>query len=962
MTHDALHRFLVPGTDPAIVESYASLAQRATDAVFGFEDEVVLLDIETTGFDPDNDSIIEIAAALMRGPEVLGRFHTLVDPGRPIPLDTVRLTGINDAELAGAPCAEAAVTRLSEFVAGRDVVAHHAAFDRSFLVRVGGKTAFPGAWIDSLQLARIGLPRLRSHRLRDLAEAFGAKPPTHRATDDVEALAVVWRVALCGLDALPPALVARLAVLGADAPWALRRVLAHHAASTRTRPLDLKDLRKHLRARRGEAFDDADDMACVSPEADEVCAHIGADGLAGRMYEGFEERAEQAAMAEAVREAFEGRTHLAVEAGTGVGKSVAYLVPAALFALKNRVAVGVATKTNSLTDQLVYHELPRLAEALAGESLGDLEYVSLKGYEHYPCLRKLDRLAGELDDADDETLATVATLMSWVAQSTWGDLDAINVHWRREIRSAVNATQADCIRKHCRFFPHLCYLHGVRRRAASAHVIVTNHALLFRDVVAGGGILPPVRHWILDEAHGAEAEARKQLTLGISHVELSNVLAAMRGKGGGTLDALRRELASRAGAAPALGLIARMEETAARAHTLGDSFFDFVKDLETLAPASQYDVCDLRLTPAIRDSAQWSTAAGVGRSLAKRLDALLSVGRELVTQLEADEEKVLETRADVVGLLSRLAEQLDGLVTVLEGDDEGLVYSVKLDRRRAVNAEVAKAARLDVGELLAQEFFGRTHSVVLTSATLAAGEDFSYFAHGVGLDRLPGERWRSLRLASSYDFDNQMSVFVPRDLAAPGTPEYLGRLEAFLESLHLAMGGSVLTLFTNRREMETVYEALAPRLDAHGVTLIVQGRGASAKRLRDEFIADEKLSLFATKSFWEGFDAKGDTLRCVVVPRLPFGQLSDPLHEERKERDPGWWDRFYLPEAVLELKQAAGRLIRSSTDTGGLVIADTRVLGPQRYGPAFLAALPVRDIEVLTTEEIAESVARRFCG
>ncbi len=961
MTHDTLHRFLVPGTDPAVVESYASLADRATDAVFGFEEEVVVVDIETTGFDRDRDAIIEIAAAAMRGPDVLGRFHTLVDPGHPIPLDTARLTGITDEDVTGAPAAEAAVSMLAEFVGGRDVVAHHAAFDRSFLTRVAGAAAFPGAWIDSLQLARISVPRLKSHRLRDLADAFGATSASHRARDDVEALAVVWRALLCGLDDLPPALVARAASLGGDSAWGLRRVLAHHAAGRRSRPLDVKDLRRGVRSQRREAFDDADEMACVSPGADEVCAHLGQDGLAGKMYEGFEHRAEQARMAEAVRDAFEHRTHLAVEAGTGVGKSIAYLVPAALFALGNRVPVGIATKTNALTDQLIYHELPKLVTALAHHSLGELEYVSLKGYEHYLCLRKLDRLMGDLEDAEEETLATVATLLSWVAQSTWCDLDAINVHWRREIRSAVQATQADCTRKRCRYFPRLCYLHGVRRRAASAHIIVTNHALLFRDVVAAGGILPPIRHWVIDEAHAAEAEARKQLTLGVTHAELTSVLASLRGTRGGALDTLRRELGSRTGTTPMLGLIARIEDTAARAQTLSDSFFDFIKDLGSHVPPTDYDVCELRLTPTIRDSGPWSTIAGVGRSLAKRMDELLGEGRELVTLLEASEGETLEARADLVGLLTRLAGQSEGLVTVLEGDDADLVYSVKLDRRRRADVEEVKATRLDVGALLADEFFVRSHSAVLTSATLATGEDFSYFARGIGLDRLPEDRWSTLRLASSYDFDNQMSVFVPRDLAPPGSGDYLRGLEGFLESLHLALGGSVLTLFTNRREMEAVYEALAPRLYAHGMTLLVQGRGASAKRLRDEFVADKRLSLFATKSFWEGFDAKGDTLRCVVVPRLPFGHPGDPLREERKERDPRcWWERFYLPEAVLELKQAAGRLIRSSTDTGGLVIADTRVLGPKRYGPAFLEALPVRDIEVLTTNEIAEEVATRF--
>ena len=242
-------------------------------------------------------------------------------------------------------------------------------------------------------------------------------------------------------------------------------------------------------------------------------------------------------MARAVLHAFETAGNVAIEAGTGVGKSVAYLVPAAVFATDNRVGVGVATKTNALMDQLVYHELPRLREALGGE----LRYVALKGYEHYPCLRKLERFASEFDArSDTERVGAAAVLLAWVAQSSWGDLDAVNLHWRRDVRAGVQASQADCTRRRCRYYPNLCYLHGVRRRAASAHIVVTNHALLFRDVVAQGGILPPLRHWIVDEAHAAESEARKQLTVGAAHTELSAVLSALHKGRSGLLESVRR--------------------------------------------------------------------------------------------------------------------------------------------------------------------------------------------------------------------------------------------------------------------------------------------------------------------------------------------------------------------------------------------------------------------------------------
>jgi len=961
VTQENLSAFLVPGTDEDVEASYRTLAERARTVVFGFDDEVAVVDIETTGYDPDSDRIIEIAAAIMRGPDIVDTFSVLIDPLIAIPLEISKLTGITDEMLVGQSSVESAVSKLVKFVGGRDIVAHNAAFDRSFIERVAGRHALRGSWLDSLQVVRIALPRLRSHRLADLAAAFGVSPdgPAHRALPDVEALAAVWRIALVGLSDLPSGLLHRLTELAATTPWAVRSVLARVAAAEPAGAFfDVKETRRRrVAADKAEALHDAEEIECICPEPESVLGEFSHDGIAGRMYEGYEARAEQLEMAAAVLEAFGTRTHAAIEAGTGVGKSVAYLVPAALYSLRNRVGVGVATKTNALMDQLVYHELPKLNEALGG----GLRYAALKGYDHYPCLRKLERYASELDVADEDRLATISALFAWTAQSSWGDLDAINLHWgRRELRAAVSASQADCTRKRCRFYPNLCYLHGVRRRATSAHVVVTNHALLFRDVVAQGGILPPIRHWIVDEAHSAESEARKQLTTGASHVELSAVLGGLMSKGrGGLLDNLRRALRG-ADSASAVGVIARIEDQVARCSTISDSLFDFVKDLAPLAGGSEYDFAQLWLNDETRQTGSWGTVSSTGGALAKRLESLIADGRELMTMLEEMGGDFTEGRADLVGLLSRLAEQHAGLVAVLDGEDEALVYSATLDRRRDRPAEKLVAERLDIGEVLVDDLYPRVHSVVFTSATIATGESFEHFARAVGLDRVAEGSWRSLRLASSYDFERQMAAFVPTDMSLPAERGYLADLEQLLEDVHVAMGGSVLTLFTNRRDMEHLHAILEPRLERAGIALLCQKRGTSAKRLRDEFLADERLSLFALKSFWEGFDAKGDTLRCVVVPKLPFGRPTDPLAQERERREGRQaWRRYTLPEAVLELKQAAGRLIRSRTDVGCLVIADARVIA-KGYGREFISALPVADIEKVPARVAVEEIKKRF--
>ncbi len=961
---EALLRNLAPGTDAEVAARYAMLAATAAEAAWGFEDEVAFLDIETTGFDQKNDRIIEVAVLVARGPEVLERYSSLVDPRRDIPRDTTLLTGIDAESLAGAPTVETVVREVLALVGGRDIVAHNSSFDRAFMTAAASASGLvmSNRWLDSLELARIALPRLRTHRLRDLAEAFGIEAPFHRAAGDTEAMFLVWRIGLAGLADLPLEVLSAAAHLSPSTEWPLRDTLSRMAARAKAGSLDLKTLRADsTRGHHLPGLADADERELTCPDPDTVLAEFDADGAVGRMYSGFESREEQRRMAEAVLQAFAQRRHLAIEAGTGVGKSVAYLVPAASFALTNGLGVGVATKTNTLMDQLVHGELPKLAAAMGGK----LRYVALKGYEHYPCLRKIDRRMGE-DELAPEDVAHLAALVAWTAQSSWGDLDSVNLHWTPESRRRVGCSVADCTHKRCRFYPNLCYLHGVRRRAGGAHVVVTNHALLFRDRAASGGILPPLRYWIVDEAHAAESEARKQLSVTADHRAIASLLGALHTEGrGGSIDAVRSRVRSRATAQGREHLVDRVEALASRlrgevttAATIAESFFDFLKDLRTADDG--YDSAELRLTPEVRDCTEWSIAGGVGHSLGRHLETIIAAGRDLLTALEEAGDDFVDARADLAGVLSRIRDQLDGLESVLDGSDDSFVYSVRVGKRRDRRDSV-EASMLDVGSALLDRFYPDIHSVVYTSATMATGDDFGHFARTIGLDRLPASAWRSLRLDSSYDFDRQMSVFIPTDLPEPRGTAHYGALERLLLGVHEAMGGSVLTLFTSKREMDELYDRLVGPLAALGQNLLLQGRGVSNKRVRDEFLADERLSLFATKSFWEGFDAKGDTLRCVVIARLPFGRVRDPLYEERQQRlGRRAWDDFYLPEAVLELKQAAGRLVRSSSDEGCVIVADGRLSSGKGYARAFIGALPVSDVELLSTEKLIEQVRERF--
>ena len=963
-----LSSIILPGTPAEVRDRYLSLVERSERADFGpLEEDVVVLDTETTGLSFQDCSLIEISAARLCGCEVTERFQTLVRPDAPIPPEIERLTGIRNVDVVLAPEPRDAVAALASFVGGSPVLAHNATFDRTFVEGVPGGAEVSDTWIDTLSLSRIALPRLSTHRLADMAAAFGCASVTHRASDDVDALCGMWRVLLTALSDLPAGLLGRLATMHPEVDWAFRPIFSYLFAMSGgegTR-FSLRDQRAELlRGLTGEQRVDVAELEhVVSPTADEVEREFAPGGTVSRMYERMERRPEQVAMAREVAAALETGTHRAIEAGTGVGKSVAYLLPEVLFARRNNVSVGVATKTNALTDQLVAHELPALAEALPG----GLTFTSLKGYDHYPCLRRLDRAAeeelplgevphdGRSDNAVScDMMTAIAVTYAFACQSLDGDLDALGIRWRYVPRQMLTITPGECLHGRCPYFPGACLLHGARRRAGRSDVVVTNHSLLLRDVEAEGRILPPVRTWVVDEAHAFESEARRQWAVEVSGTEARAVFERLGGTKTGAIHAAMVEAMPLEGSTLMVGLLTKAAASAARASVAVADFFEAVHGLLAIARSEGgYDTMTLWLDESARSSAEWGEVRAAGDSCADAVDETV---RTLVDAAGALEQQAPQQAADLAEQARQLRVLLAGIRLICEGTDESYVYSAQLSRsRKRIASERLVAEKIDVGVDLAQRWLPEMRSVVFTSATIAVGEDFSHFDQAVGLARLPEGAHRDVRLDSSFDFDAHMSVVVTSDLPAPNERGYLDALEDLLFEVHVAMGGSVLTLFTNRRDMERVYESLRPRLAAAGLDLACQERGSSPRRLRTRFMAEKTLSLMALRSFWEGFDAIGDTLRCVVIPKLPFASPNDPLVRERDRREDRAWWRYSLPEAVLSVKQAAGRLIRSSEDTGVLVLADSRVAS-KRYGSLFVKSLPSRSVSQLEAGNVGRFI------
>lgn len=944
-----LDDIILPGTPPSVRRRYETLEERARLADFGpLEEDLVVLDTETTGLSFRKCELIQVSAARISGREVVDRLDTFVRPKGHIPPEITRLTHITEANVAGAPAATEAVAALASFVAGSPVLAHNAVFDRTFVTSVPGGREVTDTWIDTLALSRIALPRLSTHRLQDMASAFHQEGVTHRANDDVDALIGMWRIILLGLADLPRGLLAHLADMHPEVEWEYRPIVSHLAQEQGPAAFSLRDVRREL-VREAALPDRPAEVApdrTVGPSDEEVEAAFAPGGLVDGMYERYEERPEQVQMALEVAAALRTSTHRAVEAGTGTGKSMAYLVPSVLFAQRNHATVGVATKTNALTDQLMAHELPALAAALPN----GVSFTSLKGYDHYPCPHRLDQAAGlgdlPLDQVDaqgrsragveSDMLTAIAVTYAFCCQSTEGDVDALGIRWRYVPRSLLTTTPDECLHQRCPYFPNECPLHASRRRAAQCDVVVTNHSLLLRDVDMDNAILPPISRWVVDEAHGFEGEARRQWAREVSG---KVARAGFEHLGDSHTGVIRRAMEHTAGMDAQmllLRLLTQLSASALRARQASEDVLDALHDLGRVAPRSGgYDTVTLWIDDRVRATPEWARLSEAGHALGGRLEEAEHDGQGAADALAQEDPSLA---ADLTAATRFMGELGESLRLILEGTDETYVYYAELaSHRRDMVRERLAAEKIDVGAETAKRWLSQMRTVVFTSATIAVGDSFEHFDRAVGLSETG--RCKDVKLPPSFDYERNMSVIVCHDMPQPSDPRYLDALEDLLFDVHVAMGGSTLTLFTNRREMERVYEGLAPRLEARGLELLCQERGSSPRHLREQFLADESRSLMALRSFWEGFDASGDTLRCVVIPKLPFASPNDPLSQERERHERNVWWRHSLPEAVISVKQAAGRLIRTSTDTGVLVLADSRV-ATKRYGAHFTSSLP----------------------
>ena len=1023
-----LANYILENTPEDVVRRYEALPVIANCCDFcELDRNVVVIDTETTGLSFNHDELIQIAAARLERGEIVEWFITFVDPGKKIPDDIVHLTGITDTDVKNAPSPDAALKLLSEFVGDSLIVAHNVEFDKTFVTKhPSGYPLLNNKWVDSLELSRISLPRLKSHRLIDLVRAFDAPISTHRADDDVASTCVVYRILLAAIASMPYNLVNYIASMSDENSWstsyafkvisknwkqiqacidatkgvsedeaeAANRVSRETYASNEQEeskghierlqtdegpknngPYSLLEMRKNrmLSLPSRKAKRDADELVGLLeyPSKAHIVQMFTPEGIIGRIYSRFESRTEQVEMAAAIADALEHGDNLVVEAGTGVGKSMAYLAPMVELAIENDICVGIATKTNSLLDQLVYQELPALAKSYQRYGGRTITWAPIKGMSHYPCLRKTMRLADsgpgfrEVMGRQLSQAPALAALLSFIEQSEYDDLDSLKIDYRALPRYQFTTTSQECLRRKCPFFGRLCFVHGARRRAETADVVVTNHSLLFCDVETDGGLLPTIRHWVIDEAHSCENEARDAFAETVDSEAISRLVAKVGSASSSrnVFDRAERSIERIESEQLTLffGLLGKAKMAGQAFSKAAGDYFLRVKDLLFFDPVRKtrrgqsYERVDIWINDEVRGSDCFKNVALCAMEFIEESDRLIKACTDLVAYLEGIDEAAVAQR-EIAVCAFELRNIRNAVELIFCAHPESHAYQAALNRKKDRYTDKLQALLLDVGDRLNETLYANSHTVVYASATLTVGGKFDSFQNAVGLNRSEFSASRAIQLDSCFDFDNNMIVYVVSDMPEPNDPDYLPVLCRFLAETHIAQKGSMLTLFTNRREMENAFKEVEPQLKEAGLRAVCQKYGLSVKGLKDEFLSDEHLSLFALKSFWEGFDAPGSTLKGVIIPKLPFARPTDPLYCERASRDERAWWRYVLPNAVIETKQAAGRLIRKSDDHGVLILADKRLL-TKSYGKTFLRSLQSKTVRVCTQKEIITALS-----
>lgn len=702
-------------------------------------------------------------------------------------------------------------------------------------------------------------------------------------------------------------------------------------------------------------------------DSDRAAAVLRPGGAIEKGLSSYEFRVQQVDMMEAVAGAFNRDGIAVIEAATGTGKTVAYLLPAVLWATTNRERVVVSTNTINLQEQLIHKDIPMLQRALGVK----FEAILMKGRRNYICLRKLRKVASDIDlfstGADKKMLADI---VAWASKSKDGDRSQLSFVPPDEIWEKVSSEADFCLRAKCPHFKS-CFVTRARRQASQSDIIVANHHLLFADIAlrkqlgsySDLAVLPPYQRLIVDEAHNVEDVATFYLGEQITRTGLARIIGRLhryeRGRGPavekGILPFLRAKImrATKAFTAKQAEklissidgtIIPLLEGLLALSDAVFDAVFEFVGQRSPETGSEK----KLRLTEELRTGDE--IEALYSNHVKRLVEELVAVTRKLGLVAAAlskaksnDGKEDFSIDREELNAYAMKFRTIAGFISQVFGET-GAEDTVQWIETRNGSRRIVRlcSAPLEISSALAEGVYPHIRTIVMTSATLSVAGRLDFLKRRLGLDGVDAARLRETILESPFNYEEQAVIGIPSDLADPSSPDYIDQaVDAIMECLRVTRG-KAFVLFTSFGALNYAFNKLHEPLGEEGIMSMKQG-SAPRHKLLEMFRKDVNSVLFATDSFWEGVDVEGEALECVILAKLPFRVPTEPVVEaraEKIEKDGGNpFVEYTVPQAVIRFRQGFGRLIRRRTDRGAIIILDSRVL-TRSYGSAFLRSLP----------------------
>lgn len=682
--------------------------------------------------------------------------------------------------------------------------------------------------------------------------------------------------------------------------------------------------------------------------------------VADVMGDKYEIRDEQLHMLEGVTSSFNENLVSLIEAGTGTGKTLSYLVPAINWALKNEERVVISTNTINLQEQLIDKDIPLLYDAFDD----DFNYSLVKGMRNYLCLLRTETIQeGLFEMVDDDEVGSIDDILEWAKVTEDGSLSDLSFTPPDSVWEKVSAESDSCLRARCPYYSR-CFFYKSRREIASSQLLIVNHHLLFSDLAiksasesSEAGILPPFKRVIFDEAHHLNDAATSHFGMRATKFGILRVIRRLKRKGKGGQGkgliyytaALATKLVKLYRKGVVNDLLRKVEELlSTKVDTLdqyvGDSFDALYTFCLTVAQEKEggKEEINLRITEDIIKREGWENVDkkfSILRIRLKELHEEIKAITDILIDYEVEND-IAKLIVEFKGVSNKLDYYSDVISTFLSREDDGFVRWVEGRMGRGGILSGLGLSPLDISSTLKERLYSKCKTVVMTSATLAVNNNFGFLKSGLGLE--DEQRVDELILPSPFNYEEQLLLAIPDDIPEPGNVGYAEAISELIRDAVKASKGNALILFTSYTLLETVYRKIHEELEDEGILALKQGAFPRAKLL-DKFRIEDNSVLFATDSFWEGVDVPGDALKLVIITRLPFRVPTEPIIEARVEymenQGLNSFMDYSVPVAVLKFKQGFGRLIRTKTDKGVVLVLDKRLIS-KFYGKFFLNSLP----------------------